>query len=262
MEETWQVRLPSFEGPLDLLLHLIEKNKVDIYNIPILEITKQYLEVLKAWDEMNMEVASEFILMAATLINIKAKKLLPSAEMEEEEQEDEEAELIKRLLLYKQYKEAAKAMRPMIRPDDAQLLTRSPEVIRGKKPLPPPDKLLADQDLEELYTLYLRLMLSKAESIDERRKNFRSVPRDHYRVSDKIRQLQEQLMLVETVSFYDLRKESHSKDEAITYFMAMLELSRMNEVALSQEVMYGDIVARVKTEEEKESGETLPETGD
>ena len=76
-------KLPVFEGPLDLLLHLIEKNKLDIYDIPILEITRQYLDFLRSWDEMNLEIASEFIVMAATLINIKAKRLLPEAEKKE-----------------------------------------------------------------------------------------------------------------------------------------------------------------------------------
>ena len=83
--DTLQVKLPVFEGPLELLLHLIEKNKLDIYDIPIFEITKQYLAYLQNWDNMNMEVASEFIVMAATLISIKAKRLLPAAQKQEEE---------------------------------------------------------------------------------------------------------------------------------------------------------------------------------
>lgn len=259
--ETLNFKLPVFEGPLDLLLHLIEKNKVDIYDIPILEITEQYLEILRQWDEINMEVAGEFILMAATLINIKAKKLLPSAQMEEEDQEDEEQELIRRLILYKMYKEASVAMRPLIRRPDEMIFTRKAETIRGKRPIPPADKLLEDQDLNELYMMYLRVKVARAESMDESRKNFRSIKRDHYRVSDKIRQLQEQLKVIKTVSFYQLKKEARSKDETITYFMAMLEMSRMNEVALTQERLFGDIAMKIKSEEEKAYGETLPETG-
>lgn len=261
MEEV-QFKLPSFEGPLDLLLHLIEKNKVDIYDIPILEITRQYLQVLQTWDELNMEVASEFIVMAATLIHLKAKKLLPTIEAAEEEQEDEEAELIRRLILYKQYKDAAKAMRPMIRRPEEGLIFRTAEVIRGKRPMPSAEKLLEDQDLEELYTLYLRLWISKKESVDEIRKNFRTVQRERYLVSDKIRELQQTLDMMEIVSFYELRKGSHSKDEEITYFMAMLELSRNNEVALEQDVMFGDIRAKRKSEEEKQYGETMPFKGE
>ncbi|MCF0135891.1 MAG: segregation/condensation protein A [Lachnospiraceae bacterium] len=256
--DSMRFSLPSFEGPLDLLLHLIEKNKVDIYDIPILEITGQYLAILKQWDDMDMEVASEFIVMAATLIHMKAKKLLPAAQQEEEEQEDEEAELIRRLLLYKQYKDAALRLRPMMRREQESILTRKPETIRGKRPLPSPEELLEDQNLEELYTIYLRLMVSKRESIDEVRKNFRSVSREKYHVSDKIRELQQSLAMVEAVSFYELRKGARSRDEEVTYFMAMLELSRMNEVSLYQEHMFGDIRATIKTEEEKAYGETLP----
>ena len=110
MDEKLSVHLPVFEGPLALLLHLIEKNKLDIYDIPIVEITRQYLDYLKSWDDMNMEVASEFIVMAATLISIKARRLLPAAVEEQEEEEDEEERLRQRLILYKRYKEAAKGL--------------------------------------------------------------------------------------------------------------------------------------------------------
>ena len=106
-----EVRLPAFEGPLDLLLHLIEKNQVDIYDIPVYEITQQYLACLDEWNKKNMEIASEFIVMAATLINIKAKMLLPVQKEEAEEAEDPREELIRRLLEYKRYKEAAAGFR-------------------------------------------------------------------------------------------------------------------------------------------------------
>ena len=98
-----EVRLPAFEGPLDLLLHLIEKNQVDIYDIPVYEITQQYLACLDEWNKKNMEIASEFIVMAATLINIKAKMLLPVQKEEAEEAEDPREELIRRLLEYMRY---------------------------------------------------------------------------------------------------------------------------------------------------------------
>jgi len=98
------LKLDVFEGPLDLLLHLIEKNKFNIFDIPIVEITKQYLEYLDQMEEENMDVMSEFLVMAATLISIKAKMLLPKEETEEEEEEDPRAELVKSLLEYKMYK--------------------------------------------------------------------------------------------------------------------------------------------------------------
>ena len=122
------LRLPVFEGPLELLLHLIEKNKIDIYDIPIFEITKQYLEYLKNWDDLNMEVASEFIVMAATLINIKARKLLPLAE-QDGDGEDEEALLIARLLEYKRYKDGGRILGTYL-PSPRKLIGHGEGIVR------------------------------------------------------------------------------------------------------------------------------------
>lgn len=259
--EGLNVRLPVFEGPLDLLLHLIEKNKLDIYDIPILEITRQYLEYLKSWDEMNLEVASEFIVMAATLINIKARRLLPAAEEGDPEEEDEEALLIERLLRYRQFKEAAAAMRGRMNPSYQKVLERQSEPIHGERPLPSPEELLKEVSLQMLQELWLRAVQIQKESIDERRIGFRTVSKDSYSVSEKIEQLTKTLELFETVSFYDLRKQSRSKEEAITYFMAMLELSRMNQVVLTQTSLFGDITMQQKSKEEQAYGETLPPAG-
>lgn len=249
--EPLKVKLQVFEGPLDLLLHLIEKNKLDIYDIPILEITRQYLEYLRSWNEMNLEVASEFIVMAATLINIKAKRLLPAAEKQEEDQEDEEAELIRRLILYKQYKEAAGGIRKMMDPSRENIFERNPETIQGKKPIPEAEELMEGISLDMLYDMFKRLEHSARDIIDPIRSGFNSVKRDTYTVAEKIEHLQKSLELFEEVSFYRLRSESHSKEETITYFMAMLELSRMNQVVLTQSTLFGDIIATRKPQEEE-----------
>ena len=259
--DTLQVKLPVFEGPLELLLHLIEKNKLDIYDIPIMEITRQYLAYLKSWDDMNMEVASEFIVMAATLISIKARRLLPAAQKQEEEEEDEEAALLRRLLIYKRYKEAASRLGTLLCSEHELILTRKPETIQGKRPIPPVAELLAGTDLQQLYQLYQRAMRSKQESFDTVRAHFRSVEKETYTVTEKIRALRETLELFEQVSFYDLKEKSHSKAETITYFMAMLELSRMNQVLLNQQELFGDIIMKPKTMEEKAYGEEMPSAG-
>ena len=248
--EQLNFKLPVFEGPLDLLLHLIEKNKLDIYEIPILEITRQYLEYLRSWDEMNLEVASEFIVMAATLINIKAKRLLPEAEKKEEEQEDEEAELIRRLLLYKQFKEAAGGLKQKIDLSREEIYFRLPETILGQKPIPKAEDLLAGITLEYLYGLVERQERTNRESIDPLRAGFNSVKREVYTVAEKIDHLIRSLELFEEVSFYRLRSESHSKEETVTYFMAMLELSRMNQVVLKQSQLFGDIIMARRPGEE------------
>ena len=101
MDEKLEFKINQFEGPLDLLLHLIDKNKFNIFDIPIVEITEQYLDYLNRMQEENLDVMSEFLVMAATLISIKAKMLLPREEKEEEEEEDPRAELVRRLLEYK-----------------------------------------------------------------------------------------------------------------------------------------------------------------
>ena len=245
-------KLPVFEGPLDLLLHLIEKNKLDIYDIPILEITRQYLEYLKSWDEMNLEIASEFIVMAATLINIKAKRLLPEAEKKDEEEEDEEAELIRRLLIYKQYKEASVSLKGMFQPYRENVFLRNPQTILGEKPIPSPEELLSGISLEDLYELMERQERLGREIIDPIRSGFNSVKRDTYTVAEKIEHLQKSLELFEEVSFYRLRSESHSKEETITYFMAMLELSRMNMAVLRQSRLFGDIIVSRKASDHSE----------
>lgn len=254
MDDQLKVSLPVFEGPLDLLLHLIRKNKVDIYDIPILEITRQYLAYLKSWDDMNMDVASEFIVMAATLISIKARKLLPMAQQQDEEEDDQEQELIRRLLLYQRFKEAAAHLRQSEADPQHGFVLRQPEKIQGQKLLPSVRTLLDKVDLESLRDLYRGLLISRQESIDYQRASFKGVPKERYRVADKIRALEETLEKVEKISYYDLRRKSRSREEEITYFMAMLELSRMDQVALTQKELFGDIIASSKSEGEHTDG--------
>ena len=248
-ENALELKLQIFEGPLELLLHLIEKNKIDIYDIPIFEITRQYLDYLKNWDDLNMEVASEFIVMAAVLIGIKARRLLPLAQKADEEEVDEEAALVRRLLEYKKYKDAAVRLKKWLADEDALVMWRAPEVIQGERPLPSPEELLREKDLEQLYEIFQRAERSKRESVDVNRAHFRAVQKDVYTVADKIKSLRRSLELFEKVSFLELRKGSHSKQETIAYFMAMLELSRMSQVSLSQQSLFGDIIMEPRKEE-------------
>ncbi len=247
------LKLPVFEGPLDLLLHLIEKNKIDIYDIPIFEITRQYLDYLKQWDDLNMEVASEFIVMAATLINIKARRLLPLAERTDADDEDEEAALIARLLEYKRFKEAGRTLGTHLLTEGELFLWRHPESIQGERPVPAPRELLEKVSLTQLHELMERAERSKKESYDAQRAGFRSVKKEQFTVTEKIAALRQKLVLVERLSFMELTKSSRTKEESVTYFMAMLELSRLNQVSLSQERAFGDIIvercAEIKAEE-------------
>ena len=201
-----EIHLQAFEGPLDLLLYLIEKNKVNIYDIPIFEITQQYIEYLRAMEKMNMDVASEFIVMAATLINIKARMLLPVEKTEDEEEEDPREALIRRLVEYQRYKSAAARLRKSLPEADRLLLTRLPEPIKGERPVPPVPTLLENTTLESLYELCRRAIVIQEESFDDVRGNFRSVERETYTVQEKIDSLYGMLMSLKKVSLSGLRK--------------------------------------------------------
>ncbi len=253
-----EIHLKAFEGPLDLLLYLIEKNKVDIYDIPIFEITQQYIEYLQEMEKMNMDIASEFIVMAATLINIKARMLLPVEKTDDEEEEDPREALVRRLVEFQRYKTAAGRLKGMLADPDRLIITRTPETIRGERPVPSVKSLLEPVQLEELYELCRRAILIQEESFDDVRAGFKTVEHEEYTVEEKIDSLFHMLNLLQKVSFYQLRHESHSKTETITFFQAMLELARMNLVTLSQDGLFQDIIMKQKSgdEENKEDGTT------
>lgn len=251
------LKLEVFEGPLDLLLHLIEKNKIDIYDIPIFEITRQYLDYLKQWDDLNMEVASEFIVMAAVLINIKARRLLPIAERGDEE-EDEEALLLARLLEYRRYKEAGAALGEYIVPEYRQIWWRTAEPIQGERPIPTVPELLDGIEISRLHDICLAAERAKKESYDTIRAQFKTVRKEQFTVSEKISGLRRQLALVEKLSFLELKASSRTKEEGIAYFMAMLELSRMGQVSLNQRKSFGDII--IKAKQNTKETEVPPET--
>ncbi len=258
-----QVHVPAFEGPLDLLLYLISKNKVDIYDIPIHEITEQYIEALDEWNHRNMEIASEFIVMAATLIEIKARMLLPP-ENEEEEEEDPREELVQRLLAYKRYKEAAAQMREMQTPPDRLTIVREREDERKYRYYPSVDRLLSNVSLEGLSEMFRTVLQSKADSIDPIRSNFRSVEREDFSIEDKIKDLMSALEAIDTVSFLKIRGASRSRQEEIMYFLALLELDRNSLVTLTQERAFDDILVKRKGKEQEpgeteKSGEDVPE---
>ncbi len=242
------VHLSAFDGPLDLLLYLIEKNRLSIYDIPIFEITQQFLAYLKEWESLNMDIASEFIVMAATLINIKARMLMPSQKTEDGEEEDPKEVLVRRLAEYQSYRQAAQALRKSLLAPDRQILCRGPETIRGERPVPPAGELLKGLSLEQLYALYERALAGKRESYDAVRSSFRSVERDVFPLEEKIDALSRMLEILRRVSYFNLRESSRSKAEAITFFQAMLELSRMNLATLSQDGEFGDIIMKPKQE--------------
>ena len=256
-----EIKLPAFEGPLDLLLHLIEKNQVDIYDIPIYEITQQYLDCLVEWNRQSMEIASEFIVMAATLINIKARMLLPS-EKPEEDEEDPREELVRRLIEYKRYKEAAAMFRARAAEPDRLMVWRSREDTRQFRYIPPVRQLLQGISIERVWELYRQAIKSKRDSIDPNRAYFKSVARDSFSLEDKIRDLISALETLQSISYMALRNQSRSRQEEITYFLAMLELDRNNVVYLRQDKAFEDIYMSRRTQEPAPAvSEDQPDSG-
>ncbi len=221
----YTVRLEMFEGPLDLLLHLINKNELDITNIPIALITEQYLEYIKLMKILNLDVAGEYLLMASTLLHIKSKMLLPiSSGEEEEEGEDPRAELVRRLLEYQKYKEAAVELerRPML---DRDVFMRSAPVDTEE----PPEEERVEVSLFELLEAF-RQLLGRAKP-----EAFHEVILERVTVEEK---LQEILSLLQkekrSMAFHLLFPEQASRRVIVVTFLAILELVKMKRVRIFQ----------------------------
>ena len=174
------IKLQVFEGPLDLLLYLIEKNKVNIYDIPIVEITSQYMEYVAEMKRRDLDVLSEFLVMAATLIDIKSKMLLPRTEKEEEEEEDPRAELVQQLLEYKMYKCMAYELKDR-QMDAERIMFKQPtipkEVLAYEEPLDL-DELVSDVTLKKLNDIFQNIMKKQADKIDKVRSKFGKIEKE------------------------------------------------------------------------------------
>ena len=237
------VKLEAFEGPLDLLLHLIEKNKVDIYDIPIVEITEQYLEYIKAMETEDMNVMSEFLVMAATLLDIKCRMLLPKEENEEGEEEDPRAELVQKLLEYKMYKYMAYELKD--RQLDAEKTwfkeRTMPKEIEDYRPPIDMETLLGDADLGKLQELFKMVMRRQEDKIDPVRSTFGKIEKDEIDMDVKTAYVEEYIKHHRTFSFMELMEKQHSKMEIIVTFMVILEMMKMGKITIVQENTFDDI---------------------
>ena len=230
------VSLKQFEGPLDLLLHLISKAKVDIKDIFISEITEQYLESMKSVDELDMETASEFLTMAATLLEIKSRALLPRPpKPEEDEEESPEQALIRRLEEYKLYKESAGRMKEFEQAA-MQVFSKLPE----EYPLPPPPVELTGLSLTGLVRALERIIARQAQADDPGRV-IRSITRDKFTIEQCVFNLTSRLKKG-PVLFTDMLSSHVTRDEIVSYFMAMLELLKLGKLHAQQEKAFDDIL--------------------
>lgn len=233
-DHAYQVSIEEFEGPLDLLLHLIKKNEVDIYNIPIAAITRQYLDYIDLMKDLNLDIAGEFLVMAATLIQIKSKMLLPPSveEEAEEEEEDPRAELVRRLLEYQKYKEAAVML------GQRELLGR--DIFARKFPSADLATCEAEEDPAEveLYELIeaFQRVLAKV-SVE----NFHEVGADGVSIADKIAEVLSLLEGKEAVRFESLFLTEVTRDGLVVTFLAILELCKLKMIRISQARSLGTI---------------------
>ncbi|MBE5880731.1 MAG: segregation/condensation protein A [Lachnospiraceae bacterium] len=246
-----EVKLQVFEGPLDLLLHLIEKNKVDIYDIPIVLITEQYLEYIRQMETDDMNIMSEFLVMAATLIDIKCRMLLPKEVGEEGEEEDPRAELVQKLLEYKMYKYMSFELKD--RHIDAvknfYKKTTMPQEIEQYRPPVDYEELLGDMNLVKLQEIFESVMKKQEDKIDPIRASFGKIEKEEIDMEVKTQYIEKYILGHKKMSFRDLLQKQNSKAEVIVTFLVVLELMKVGKIDIRQEHTFDDIeITRKDTE--------------
>ena len=233
MEQLYKIKIPEFEGPLDLLLHLIRENKVDIYDIPISLITGQYLQYIEIMKELDLEIAGEFLVMAATLIQIKSRMLLPpDEEAAPEEMEDPRLELVQRLLEYQAYKDAAGILKE--KEDEALKIFGRPPGDLKEEEVPEPELSLFDVNLFDLLAAFKKLLENAPPEM-------RTISRETLTVKDKMMHIADIMENLESIRFEELFSESFTRVQLIVTFLALLELLRLGLARVYQEKEFGNI---------------------
>lgn len=238
------VRLTVFEGPLDLLLYLIEKNKIDIYDIPIVVITEQYLDYIRNMQTEDMNIMSEFLVMAATLLDIKCRMLLPRTVNEDGEEEDPRAELVQKLLEYKMYKYMAFELRDR-QVDAAKSWYKKPMLPREVADYRYPvdyETLAGDCTLAKLHEIFKAVMRRQEEKIDPIRSQFGKIEKDEINLEEKQVYIEEYIKSHKRFSFRNLLEKQGSKMEVIVTFMAVLEMMKQGTISIEQEDTFADII--------------------
>lgn len=238
------VKLQVFEGPLDLLLHLIDKNKIDIYDIPIVEITNQYMEYIKAMEKEDLNVMSEFLVMAATLLDIKCKMLLPKEVNEDGEEEDPRQELVEQLLEYKMYKYMSYELKDR-ELESERVMYKTPtiprEVMESEQPVNL-DELLGNLTLQKLNHIFKDVMKRQVDKIDPVRSKFGKIEKEEVTVSDKLVFVTDYAREHKKFSFRTLLTKQSTKTQIVVTFLALLQLMKEGVLYIEpQEQPFDDI---------------------
>ncbi len=252
--EQLSFKLEAFEGPLDLLLMLIKKNKVSIYDIPIATILDQYLEVMKSMEEMDLEVSSEFLVLAATLLQIKSKMLLPK-EDDGEEEEDPRTELVRRLLEYQQIKDSIEFFREHEN-SDVGTYFKLPDVIER----PPAEMNYSKMTLENLMEAYRISCVKLERKLPPPKRSFSGIV-GHEKVSikDKVRNIWGRIMNKGKIMFGEIFKGIKSKPEAVASFLALLEMIKLNKIVVEDTDEKGEYFVTKITDDDNFNFEDLEE---
>jgi segregation and condensation protein A len=230
---SYKIKLEIFEGPLDLLLYLVKKDHLNIYDIPISKVTEQYLAYIELMRMLDLNIAGEFLVMAATLLQIKSKMLLPAQEaLAQEEEEDPREELVRRLLEYERFKEIAETLR--------QKEVSQQEIFKRAKPqdldeLPRETEVYFEASIFDLISAFTKALQDVPKEV------FYEVIKDEFTVEEKVHQILHLLLVRDSVRLSELFEQSKNKIEIVVTFLSILELIRMKEVVARQRELFDEI---------------------
>ncbi|WBW95304.1 segregation/condensation protein A [Oceanirhabdus sp. W0125-5] len=235
------IKIHNFEGPFDLLLHLIKKNKMSIYDIKIRDITQQYMEYIEEMKNMDLDITSEFIVIAAMLLELKSKELLPKNNLSADDEEHEltKEDLIEKLILYRKFKAAAEYLKGKSK-TFGYMFTKKPEIIIEKKEFNI-DEMLKGVTLLELFNIYNETMYLYMNKLNENTGIPNEFLVDKYKIEDKMQHINLILTKSRNIQFKSIMKTCESKMEVIVTFLAMLELIKQRTIKVSQKDNFNEI---------------------
>lgn len=247
------IKIENFEGPFDLLLHLIRKNKMDVYDVKIHDITNQYLEYIHTIKQLDLELTSEFIVMASTLLEIKSKMLLPKQSIDtedEKESEDPRKELVKKLVEYKKFKSAAEFLKKMEKKVGRNFNKKPEIIVRNKEDLKP-EEFLKGLTMMKLYNIYSKLMDIYMEKTNRENKFGGKISRDKFKIEDKMKYIIDNINIGQSLAFSNILKKCSYKIEKAVTFVALLELIKIGTVKVVQRENFKEIYVERLEENDK-----------